>query len=505
MMFPFDLQQAPVLPGLGKRPRIVPKTALLVLPFYPKSRHGSLGKHVLTPALTLSAVAAGTPAGWRVRLWDENLLQGPPPQDPVPQVVGITVHLTFARRAYELAAWYRALGATVVLGGLHVQSCPGEAAQHADAISLGNGVEAWPRILHDAESGRLASSYHGSYEVPFEDEPLPRRDLLDRSSYLTPASLIATRGCANRCGFCYMSTNSVRSRYEVRNPLQVAQELAALEEPYGVFIDNNLGSQREYLQALCRALHPVRKIWSAAVTPDVADDPALVREMSAAGCTGVFLGLESLNAASLAEAGKRNAIAERYGAQVSVFHRHGIQVNASFVFGFDHDDGGTFQRTVDWIERQRLACATFHILTPYPGTPLYRRLEHEGRILHRDWSLYDTSRAVFAPRLMTAEELEEGYAWCYRQLFSAGSIWRRRPADPKSVPSYLAGSILYKKMNWLWPLLMKARATHAVWRPLIALVRWHRCPSGVSRGNGVRSPISKFGFWRPDAYGLADR
>jgi hypothetical protein len=212
------------------------RTALLVLPFYPKSRHGSLGKHVLTPALTLSALAGATPAGWQVRIWDENLMQGPPPQEPMPEVVGITVHLTFSQRAYELAAWYRARGARVVLGGLHVQSCPEEAAPHADALSLGNGVDSWPRILRDAEARCVGPIYDGSYETPFGSEPLPRRDLVDRASYLTLASLIATRGCANRCGFCTCPPRR-RSRYEAESG-GVAGELAASTN-HTVFVDNN--------------------------------------------------------------------------------------------------------------------------------------------------------------------------------------------------------------------------------------------------------------------------
>jgi radical SAM superfamily enzyme YgiQ (UPF0313 family) len=255
----------------------------------------------------------------------------------------------------------------------------------------------------------------------------------------------------------------------MRSAAAVARELASIEEPYGVFIDNNLGSDREYLRSLCLALKPIGKIWSAAVTADVAEDPSLVRAMSEAGCVGVFLGLESINAASLVEAGKRNACAARYADQIAVFHDRQIQVNASFVLGFDQDDAGTFERTVRWIERCRLACATFHILTPYPGTPLYRRLDHEGRIMHRDWSRYDTCHAVFIPKLMSPDELDRGYAWCYQQLFSTRSIWRRRPRDARSIAAYLAGSVLYKRMNWLWPVLIRARFTHAAWRPLIAL------------------------------------
>jgi radical SAM superfamily enzyme YgiQ (UPF0313 family) len=124
---------------------------LLINPFYRKDPRASFGKHVLTPSLALTSIAGATPSHWEVTYWDENLIQGPPPSDPFPQVVGITVHLTFARRAYELADWYRARGARVVLGGLHVLSCPDEAAAHADAIAVGEGVQLWPRILDDIE------------------------------------------------------------------------------------------------------------------------------------------------------------------------------------------------------------------------------------------------------------------------------------------------------------------------------------------------------------------
>src|SRR5207248_11215547 len=184
-----------------------PKSALLVNPFYPKDPHASFGKHVLTPSLALTSIAAATPAEWEVRYWDENLLQGPPPWDPFPQVVGITVHLTFARRAYALADWYRRRGARVILGGLHVLSCPDESAPHADALAIGEGVQLWPQILRDVEAGSLRPVYRGSYRVPYREDPPPRRDIVPRESFLTTTSLIATRGCHNRCGFCYLATD----------------------------------------------------------------------------------------------------------------------------------------------------------------------------------------------------------------------------------------------------------------------------------------------------------
>jgi radical SAM superfamily enzyme YgiQ (UPF0313 family) len=400
--------------------------ALLINPFYPKDPHASFGKHVLTPSLALTSFGGATPPHWRLRYWDENLLQGPPPWRPFPEVVAITVHLTFARRAYALADWYRSRGAKVILGGLHVLSCPDEAASHADALAVGEGVHLWPEILADVEAGTLKPVYHGSYRRPYRDDPPPRRSILPRGSFLTTASLIATRGCHNRCGFCYLSTDGLHMPYLVRDPEQIVGEFRASGQPYGVFIDNNLGSRPEYLRRLCRALRPLNKIWSAAVTLDVTDDPAVVREMALAGCTGVFIGFESLSDENLADARKRCPRADDYARRVNLLHDNGIQVNGSFVLGFDHDRPDVFERTVDWIEANRLECATYHILTPYPGTPLFRQMESEGRLLHLDWERYDTAHVVFRPRHMTPVQLAAGYAYCYQRTFSHRSIWRRR-------------------------------------------------------------------------------
>lgn len=468
---PRQMRIAPEFDDLAKPEPPQPRYALLINPFYPKDPHASFGKHVLTPSLALTSVAAATPPNWRVRYWDENLLHGLPPWRPFPQVVGITVHLTFAKRAYELARWYRERGAKIVLGGLHVLSCPDEAAPHADALAIGEGVQIWPQILQDVEQDRLQPRYYGSYRRPYRNDPPPRRDLLPRDSFLTTTSLIATRGCHNRCGFCYLATAGLHMPYLVRDVEQIVSEFQEDNQPYAVFVDNNLGSKPEYLRRLCRALRPLEKIWSAAVSIDVTDDPTLIREMALAGCTGVFVGFESLNDANIAEAGKKSQRAKDYARRVQILHDYGIQVNGSFVLGFDHDSPDVFEQTVAWIEENRLECATFHILTPYPGTPLFRQMESEGRLLHKDWSLYDTAHVVFRPRRMTPEQLEDGYAWCYRRLFSHRSIWRRRPRDPRAVPPYLAMSYLYKRSNRFWRLLIQHRLTAAVWRPLVEVTR----------------------------------
>jgi radical SAM superfamily enzyme YgiQ (UPF0313 family) len=445
--------------------------ALLINPFYAKSPHGSFGKHVLTPSLALTAIAAATPPHWQVRCWDENLLQGPPPANPLPEAVGITVHLTFAKRAYQLARWYRARGSKVVFGGLHVQSCPEEAAPHADAIAIGDGVPLWPTILGDIEAGTLKPCYEAAYGRSYQLDPEPRRDLLPRNSFLTTTSLIATSGCHNRCGFCYLATKGLEMPYRVRDPQVIRRQFAADGQPYAVFIDNNLGSKPEYLRALSRALRPLEKIWSAAVTLNVTDDPGLVREMALAGCTGVFIGFETLTNANLAHARKRSPRAEEYAWRVRLLRDHGIQVNGSFVVGFDGDRKETFVEMADWIEANRLECATFHILTPYPGTPLFRQLEAEGRLLHRDWDNYDTAHVVFRPKHLTPEELLLGYDWLYRRLFSHVSIWRRRPRTAGALATYLAGCYLYKRSNPLWRFLIKQQLVRQVWRPLVELTR----------------------------------
>ena len=469
---PREMTTAPALDPNEPPAAIERHSALLINPFYPKDANASFGKHVLTPTLALTSFAATTPAHWRVQYWDENLLGGRPPFRPMPHVVGITVHLTFAKRAYALAHWYRARGSKVILGGLHVLSCPDECAPHADALALGDGVQLWRRILRDVEANTLQPRYVATYENDYSDDPPPRRSLLPRHSFLTTTSLIATRGCHNRCGFCYLATDGLRMPYRMKHPQQVVDEFQKDDQPYAVFIDNNLGSRRDYLHALCNSLRPLNKIWSAAVTIDVTDDPSLIRNMALAGCTGVFIGFESLSDSNIADSNKKSPKTSDYARRVRMLHDYGIQVNGSFVLGFDHDRKDVFARTAEWIEENRLECATFHILTPYPATPLFRQMETEGRILHRDWTLYDTGHAVFRPRHMTPEELEQGYAWIYQRLFSHASIWRRRPEQWQAVPLYVAMSYLYKRSNRFWHLLIKHDLVNPVWKPLVETTRW---------------------------------
>jgi radical SAM superfamily enzyme YgiQ (UPF0313 family) len=350
-------------------------------------------------------------------------------------------------------------------------SCPEEAALHADTLALGDGVQLWPLILRDVENGATRKIYRAGFTQPYDREPVPRRDLLPRDSFLTTTSVEATRGCHNRCRFCYLATNDLRVPYQTKPPSQVAREIEEDGQPYAVFTDNNLGSNKRYLFELCRALRAIGKIWSAAVSIDVTDDPKLVRAMALAGCTGVFVGFESLTDTNLQEARKKSPAASDYARRVAIFHENGIQVNSSFVLGFDHDGRDVFAKTAAWVEENKLECATFHILTPYPGTPFFREMEAEGRLLHKNWDLYDTAHVVFRPKNMTPDELYQGYAWLYQRLFSHTSIWRRRPRDWSSALAYLAMSYLYKRSNAIWHFLIRHDLTRKVWAPVVELSR----------------------------------
>jgi len=453
---------------------------LLINPRYRRNPCSSAGRHALTPSLALPMIAAVTPADYRVRFHDENIALRGAPLHPLPEVVGITVHTAFAARAYALADRYRRHGVRVVLGGLHVTARPEEARFHADAVVVGDGVPVWAEVLAGLRNGSLRGGtvVRGSFASPgYAACPWPRRDILPPGAFLTTGAVIATRGCPGRCGFCYMATRGLRCPFQKRPVDDVLAEIDAIGEPYVVFTDNNLMADPDYGVRLARGLRQRRLIWSAAVSIDLARHPDLVAEMAASGCQGVFVGLETLDDATLTQQHKRTLPPSRYREAIALLHAHNIQVNGSFVFGFDHDGPDVFDRTLDFIVDQRLECATFHILTPYPGTPLFESLEAEGRILTRDWTQYDTAHVVFQPRRMSAEELLQGYRRCYRRLYSWPTILARHPVGPTAAETvirtgaYLAMTLLYKKWDWLFSVTAPLGLTHAVWSPLVALHR----------------------------------
>ncbi|MBL8055185.1 MAG: B12-binding domain-containing radical SAM protein, partial [Anaerolineales bacterium] len=344
-------------------------------------------------------------------------------------LVAITFHTPSAGHVYELAAGFRRRGVPVALGGPHVTLLPDEAQQHADVIFVGEAETEWPRFLREFEAGRYARRYQAAAPPALEAAPAARQDLYRRRD-LTAGRLFATRGCAFACDFCAVAVMYQR-RVRQRPVAAVAAEYASFPGKVIIFWDDNLACDREYAQALFRAITPHRKWWSSQASLQAGLDPAFLEAAARSGCKQLFIGLESISQASMDSVRKGFNRVEAYAQAIERIHSYGIAVQAGIVFGFDHDTEAVFDETLDFLEAAGVQNATFNILTPYPGTPLFRRLEAEGRLLTRDWSLYNGRAAVvFQPRQMSPEALLAGYRRANRRFYSPASIGRRLARSP---------------------------------------------------------------------------
>jgi len=336
---------------------------------------------------------------------------------------------------------------------------PEEAQKHADTIFIGEADYSWPEFLKDLESDKPQTVYIQQTSTNISAIPRPRRDLLDSRRYLSTASITATRGCPYSCAYCFNSVNKNYSRFRTRPVESVIDEIKnhiKNGNRYVVFFDDNLMVDKEYGRELCRALIPLNIRWRCASSIELGYDEETVRLMAAAGCENVFIGLESIYKESLHESSKFHNHSENYLDLIHTFHKNGIMINASFVFGFDHDDSGVFERTVKFAVDAKLASINFHIVTPYPGTPLFKKLENENRILTYDWNKYDTAHAVFKPAQMSPEELEYGYKWVYKEFYSWPNILKRMPEGLTQKPRFLAFNAFLKKANPIWEAMIRA-------------------------------------------------
>ncbi len=351
-------------------------------------------KYSLFPPLGLATLAGYLAEEDEVSLQDEHVERLE--LDDEPDLVVIQVYITSARRAYRLADHYRARGAYVVLGGLHVTSLPAEAAAHADSVFLGPGEDIWPQFLADLRSGQPKPLYRSQVRT-LEALPPIRRDLIKRHLYLVPNSIVVSRGCPHTCDFCYKEAFFAGGKgfYTQRVDAALA-EIARLPGRHLYFLDDHLFGDVRFAEALFEGMRGLRRVWQAAGTVTSVLKPALLEKAVAAGLRSLFVGFETLNPAGLRAQGKVQNLHRDYGEAVRRLHGLGVMVNGSFVFGMDEDDASVFDRTVGWAIDQGIETATFHILTPYPGTALFGRMEAEGRLLHRDWDLYDTRHVVFA-------------------------------------------------------------------------------------------------------------
>lgn len=367
--------------------------------------------------LSLLTVAALSPKGARITIVDEQI-EDVPEEDF--DLVGITAMTAVAPRAYELCARFRARGIPVVMGGFHATLNTEEALFHADAVVVGPAYGAWEEVCADVRHGSLKRVYRGTAE-PSVPVHLPRH-LLDRKGYLTVSATFATLGCRNRCRFCSIHTFHEGRRWR-RQVEAIAEEVATLPDRFFLFVDDNLTQDREYSLALCRALAPLRKRWATQVSVDAATDPALPAAMQASGCIGVFIGLETFSPAAMEEQAKGFNSALSCRDAVAAFHRHGMYVEAGMIVGFDSDGPEVFRHTLDRLEWIGIDAIQLSVLTPLPGTVLFKDME--SRIVDRNWEHYDYRHVVFEPENMTREELQAGADWLIASFYSLRRIARR--------------------------------------------------------------------------------
>ena len=414
-------------------------------------------KYSLFPPLGLATLAAYCAPSDQLTLVDEHVETLRFDDDP--ELVVIQVYITNAQRAYEIADLYRARGCLVALGGLHVTALPDEAAQHADAVCCGPGEETFPRLLADVRAGRLQPRYVAQARTLLGVPPI-RRDLIQRSLYLVPNSIVVSRGCPHHCDFCYKDAFFAGGKGFYTQTVDAAlAEIERLPGRHLYFLDDHLLGHQRFAQALFAGMRGMGRLFQGASTVDAILRGDTIERAAAAGLRSIFIGFESLSDANLKASNKGQNLRQDYRQAIERLHGLGIAINGSFVFGLDDDREDVFERTVEWAVTHGLTTATFHVATAYPGTAYHARIEAEGRLLHRDWRRYDTRHAVFTPRHMSAATLERGYWRAYSDFYRWSNIARAASRGGALAHrlrrfAYAAG---WKKFEPLWDLLIRTR------------------------------------------------
>ena len=426
-------------------PSTGPWRIALISPKGPLYRHrkGIFKKSLRYQPLTLTTLAALVPDDFpaELTLIDEGIQDVP--DNLQADLVGITVITGTAKRAYELAARFRARGITVVLGGPHVTLIPDDAAPHADAIVTGYAEDTWPQLLYDFAAGELKASYHQAPDLSLAGRPFPRRELLPSKHYITSDVFEATRACIHNCDFCVVPT--AWGRKPLQKPVEeVVADIRSRGAKRIIFIDLNLISHRGYAKQLFSALIPLKLHWYGLSTVLLADDDELLELAARSGCRGLLMGLESISNTNLRESGKGFNSPEKFARVVQRLHDHGIALQGCFVFGLDDDDPDVFLRTAEFAVQAKVDLPCFAVVTPFPNTPLYLRLQAEGRILTRDWELYDGQHVVFQPKRMSVQQLQEGIETAWKHAYSARSIFRRIRHSPAPLAVRIGTNLGYR-------------------------------------------------------------
>ncbi len=388
-------------------------------------RHnGSFGKSLHYAPLTLTTLAALVPEEFEAKMVIYDETAGEIPLDLDADLICITCISGTSSRCYAFADYFRSIGKTVVLGGVHPTLMPTEAAAHADAVVTGFAEQSFPQLLLDYKNKTLKPLYTQDENYTITNRVIPRRDLLDRKKYITMNTVEAVRGCSLPCTFCAYPAAFGRTVYKRPVP-EIIAEIEALHSREVLFPDVNLIAERAFALELFTAMIPLKKMWFGLVTSTIGLDDELIGVFRKSGCRGLLIGFESINQSSQKLINKGSNQVSEYGELMKKLHDAGIAVQGCFAFGADDEDPSIFASTVDMVLKTKIDLPRYSILTPFPGTEYYRQLEAEGRIIERDWAMYDVEHCVYIPKLMTKDELEKGIEWAWRETYTFSSIFKR--------------------------------------------------------------------------------
>lgn len=377
---------------------------------------------------SLACVAGATPPDIEVEIIDENVQKIDYGLDA--DLVGITTMTHTARRAYQIAKEFRERGVKVVLGGIHASAMPREAAQHADAVVIGEAEDIWPILLMNFAEGRLQQYYQNLQKPNLRGLPMPRWDLINKKKHWWPGKILqTTRGCSYDCFFCSVTSffgKKIRCR-PIEDVIREIETLIAMGTRLILFFDDNITANRNHAKKLFQAIIEAKLgiKWAGQAPLQLANDRDLLQLAAKSGCMLLFAGLETLSKDTTLSKLKPFASEEKMLEATKIIHGHGISIFGAWMLGFDPDDQSVFERTLEFAHRANFDACQFTCVTPLPGTRLFNQLEAEGRILTWDWSHYDFLQPVFRPKLMTAGELQAGVKLCWREFYSPRKIAKR--------------------------------------------------------------------------------
>ncbi len=378
---------------------------------------------------SLPTLAALTPPEIEVEILNEY--NHPIDYEIDADIIGITVMTSHAPRAYEITDELRKRGKFVVLGGIHPTVLPEEAGYHANSVVIGEAEGVWETLIQDFQDGRTQRFYKADRLPRSHEIPIPQRDAIDPRSrgrrFLSPRieTMSVSRGCPYNCDFCCV-TKFFGNTYRFRPVESIIEEIASFGNiRYLFFQDDNIVGDKSLAKEFFQKLIPLNIRWAGGTTLGTLQDEDLLALMQESGCITMFVGLESLNLPFVKNRSKLRDRLAYYYQSIERLHKYDIMAYVSFIFGFDVDDISVFEKTVRFAQDVCCEGAAFHILTPYPGTRMYEKLDNEQRIFIRDWQFYDGEHAVFHPKRMSVQELEEGFIWAIKEFYSIKSIAKR--------------------------------------------------------------------------------